>query len=175
MTFRASGEVGDYTTSIVTAIRETFANAAGTDARDVEVSVFAGSVIVDVNISADTQETAESYRDAVKPMMKNSSTATAFLATVIPGEVTSIEQQPLVAAVDASAMPALPTAGQVQLALLAGIVAIVVCSILGLVGLFVICCRNGQQKQKQLLELTVPPPSPPPKDLPGGTVVASSV
>ena len=99
----ASGDVSDYSSTIVNAIEAKIASTAGVDAGSVEVEVSAGSVVIKVTIRANTQADAQAAGAAVAADVADASKATAFLAAVPGISITVKAITPVAAGVVADA------------------------------------------------------------------------
>ena len=79
---RASGQVADYTASVCDEIRQLFAVRLTTSVDNVAVTITAGSVLIDVEISADDASAASAMAAAIAPVTSSAEDATTFLAAV---------------------------------------------------------------------------------------------
>ena len=103
VTLRATGDVSEYTPTILGAISAKFAVLAGVEADAVVVTVTAGSVILTVQIQAPTVAAVDTIVANVAATLSDANAATAFLADV-PG-ITINVTAPVVVARCAAADP----------------------------------------------------------------------
>jgi len=78
----ASGEVSDYTPTVISSMRSIFATEAGVPIDDVSVSVLAASVRLTVTIAATDQTAATAVSTALAPVTATGAAATALLSTL---------------------------------------------------------------------------------------------
>ena len=78
----ASGDVADYTPAVKESIAATFAEASGVDISAVSVEITAGSVVITIEIRAETEAAASSVQATLAVGVATPAAATAFLSTV---------------------------------------------------------------------------------------------
>ena len=101
VTFTASGDLADYTPSVMSEIAATFAAEAGVALSAVAISVQPASVVVSVSIAAASATAASAVHAAIADDLATPAAATLFLSSVtgVAMSVESIDEPPTVVVV----------------------------------------------------------------------------